>query len=67
VQGDLPGIPGVIETSRKGNTHTLSLPKELNPQTLLAQLAAAPNLIIESFALALPTMDDIFVRVVSGR
>jgi len=66
-QGQLPDIPGVTETSRKGNTHTLALPKEMNTQAVLAQLAATPNLTIESFELALPTMDDIFVRVVSGR
>jgi ABC-2 type transport system ATP-binding protein len=66
-QGQLPDMPGVMETSRKGNTHTLSLPKEMSTQAVLAQLAATPGLTIESFELALPTMDDIFVRVVSGR
>jgi ABC-2 type transport system ATP-binding protein len=65
--GALPELPGVIETSRKGNTHTLSLPRDMNSQALLARLAATPDLSIESFELALPTMDDIFVRVVSGR
>jgi ABC-2 type transport system ATP-binding protein len=66
-QGQLPDIPGVMETSRKGNTHTLALPKEMSTQAVLAQLAATPGLTIESFELALPTMDDIFVRVVSGK
>ncbi|MCS6846750.1 MAG: ATP-binding cassette domain-containing protein [Anaerolineae bacterium] len=65
--GELPHIPGVLETSRKGNTHTLSLPKDMDPQALLAQLATTPGLKIEAFELALPTMDDIFVRVVSGK
>ena len=64
VQGALPQIDGVRETSRKGNAHTLQLPDHLTPQALLHQLTAAPNLLIESFSLALPTMDDIFVRVV---
>jgi ABC-2 type transport system ATP-binding protein len=67
VHGELPRIPGVLETSRKGNTHTLTLSKEMSTQMLLAYLAAAPELVVESFELALPTMDDIFVRVVSGR
>lgn len=64
--GELPSIPGVVETSRKGNTHTLSLPSDMDTQALLAQLATTPGLKIEAFELALPTMDDIFVRVVSG-
>lgn len=67
VHGELPHIPGVLETSRKGNTHTLSLPSDMDTQALLAQLAATPGLKVEAFELALPTMDDIFVRVVSGR
>ncbi len=66
-QGEFPRLDGVMETSRKGNSRTLSLPKEMSTQMLLAQLAGAPNLTIESFELALPTMDDIFVKVVSGR
>ncbi|GIV84358.1 MAG: ABC transporter ATP-binding protein [Candidatus Roseilinea sp.] len=66
-RGELPHLPGVVETSRKGNTHTLSLPSDMDPQALLAQLATAPGLKIEAFELALPTMDDIFVRVVSGK
>jgi ABC-2 type transport system ATP-binding protein len=65
-EGQLPDIPGVIETSRKGNAHTLALPGGMTTQQLLRRLADAPNLTIESFELALPTMDDIFVRVVRG-
>jgi ABC-2 type transport system ATP-binding protein len=64
--GALPDIPGVVETSRKGNAHMLHLPAEMSPQRVLQQLASAPDVLIESFELALPTMDDIFVRVVRG-
>lgn len=67
LHGTLPDIPGVVETSRKGNTHTLALPKDMSSQVVLAHLAAAPDVVVESFEVALPTMDDIFVRVVSGR
>jgi ABC-2 type transport system ATP-binding protein len=63
-QGELPAIHGATETSRKGNAHMLHLSPDTTPQTVLRQLADAPNLLIESFELALPTMDDIFVRVV---
>ena len=65
-RGELPVIPGAIETSRKGNEHTLHLPKDMPAQSLLHILADTPELALESFELAIPTMDDIFVRVVSG-
>lgn len=64
-KGELPAIPGVIETSRKGNERTLSLPHDMEPQRVLEQLVAA-HVPIERFELALPTMDDIFVKVVAG-
>ena len=63
-QGTLPTISGVTETERKGNTHTLKLPPNISSQEFLLILAAEPNLLIESYELAIPTMDDIFVRVV---
>ncbi len=66
-QGEWPALEGAIESSRKGNTRTFTLPKAMTSQAFLATLAAAPNLTVESFDLALPTMDDIFVKVVSGR
>jgi len=65
MRGDLPGIPGAIETSRKGNSHTLRLPADMPPQVALRQLADAPGITLESFELVIPTMDDIFVKVVS--
>ena len=63
-QGTLPTISNVTETERKGNTHTLKLPPNISSQEFLLILAAEPNLLIESYELAIPTMDDIFVRVV---
>ncbi len=62
--GELPQIDGVRETNRKNGSRVLHLPDGLSPQALLQRLTAAPDLVIESFSLALPTMDDIFVRVV---
>jgi ABC-2 type transport system ATP-binding protein len=65
VRGELPHISGAVETSRKGNSHTLRLPADMLPQAALRQLADAPDIALESFELAIPTMDDIFVKVVS--
>ncbi|MCL5996917.1 MAG: DUF4162 domain-containing protein, partial [Chloroflexi bacterium] len=67
VRGDLPVLPGVTETSRKGNEHTLSLPQDMPSQALLRRLADTPDLFVESFELAIPTMDDIFVKVVTSQ
>ncbi|MCL4507728.1 MAG: ATP-binding cassette domain-containing protein [Chloroflexi bacterium] len=67
VRGDLPDFPDVMETSRKGNEHTLHLPKGMPPQSILRQLADAPDITVEAFELAIPTLDDIFVRVVSEK
>jgi ABC-2 type transport system ATP-binding protein len=63
-KGDLPVIEGVTETSRKGNAHMLRLADGISLQQLLRQLSNDESLHIESFEQALPTMDDIFVRVV---
>ncbi len=65
VRGELPHIDGVVETERKGNERTLHLPKDMPAQAVLRRLADAPDSTVESFELAIPTLDDIFVRVVS--
>jgi ABC-2 type transport system ATP-binding protein len=70
-RGELPALPGVVQTSRRGTDHTLeytlSLPSDMPAQALLRRLADTPDLAIESFELAIPTMDDIFVKVVAGK
>lgn len=65
-RGDVPALAGVSDGGLRGNTRTLRLAPGLSPQTVLQQLAGTPGLLIESFELALPTMDDIFVSVVGG-
>jgi hypothetical protein len=44
----------------------LQLPHDMAPREVLRALAAMPELSVESFELALPTMDDVFVRVVNA-
>ena len=65
IRGELPHLPDVMETSSRGNQHTLHLPKGMQPQSILRQLADTPDITVEAFELAIPTLDDIFVRVVS--
>jgi ABC-2 type transport system ATP-binding protein len=66
VNGELPAMSGTELTSRKGNAHTLRLLPGTTSAQVLGALAALPGLQVESFAQALPTMDDIFVRAVSA-
>lgn len=65
-QGEMPQLDGVKELSRKGNTRTLSLPSTMPPREFMRILAETPSLSVEQFELALPTMDDVFVKVVQG-
>lgn len=65
-QGEMPQLEGVMELSRKGNTRALSLPSSMPAREFMRILAETPNLNVEQFELALPTMDDVFVKVVQG-
>lgn len=65
-QGIFPNLAGVVETERKGNSRTFKLPPHISQQDFLLILAAEPHLQIEAYELAIPTMDDIFVRVVGA-
>jgi ABC-2 type transport system ATP-binding protein len=66
-QGDLSGVPGVLEVRRENGTWHLALELGANPQDVLRQLAMRDNLRIERFELAEPSLDDIFVNVVQKR
>jgi len=65
-QGDMAGVPGVLEVRRENGTWHLALERGTNPQDVLRQLAMRPNLRIERFELAEPSLDDIFVNVVQN-
>jgi ABC-2 type transport system ATP-binding protein len=63
-QGDLSGLPGVLETRRENGAYHLTLATGTDPQAVLRALASRDNLKIERFELAEPSIDDIFVTVV---
>lgn len=65
-QGDMTGIPGVLDARRENGTWHLALELGANPQDVL-RLLAARDIRIERFELAEPSLDDIFVNVVQGR
>ncbi|MCB8922774.1 MAG: ATP-binding cassette domain-containing protein [Ardenticatenaceae bacterium] len=66
-EGDFATIPGVLETRKQNNgTWHMALELGVDPQAIFRHLAAQNGTRIERFELAEPSLDDIFVNVVSG-
>jgi ABC-2 type transport system ATP-binding protein len=68
-RGDWSALPGVAkveptENGRKGAL--LHLQPGTSSDQVLAAIAAAPDMNIERFELAVPSLNDIFIRVVEG-
>ena len=64
-QGNFEEIPGVLETRRQNSTWHLALEIGTDPQAVFRTLAGRDGMKIERFELAEPSLDDIFVNVVS--
>ncbi|MGD8815439.1 MAG: ATP-binding cassette domain-containing protein [Anaerolineales bacterium] len=64
-QGDIPDIPGVTQVATSNNAIQLNLSPPATPQSVLQTLLAA-GVIVERFEIAVPTLDEIFIRVVEG-
>jgi ABC-2 type transport system ATP-binding protein len=63
--GDLPAVPGVLHSESHNSVVRLTLSPATSPQDVLRGLVAQ-NVIIEQFEVAMPTLDEIFIRVVQG-
>jgi ABC-2 type transport system ATP-binding protein len=63
--GDLPAIPGVLNSETHNSTMRLTLSPSTSPQEVLKALVMQ-NIDIEQFEVAIPTLDEIFIRVVGG-
>ena len=68
-KGDWQTLAGIdrVEISENG-THSalLYLKPSVTADSVLAEIAARPDIHIQSFALAVPSLTDIFVQVVTG-
>ena len=64
VSGELPDLTGVEAISRHNGSMRVALTSEANPQDILRQLLAM-GIGVELFEIALPTLDEIFIRTVS--
>ncbi|WP_322791987.1 ABC transporter ATP-binding protein [Bellilinea sp.] len=64
---DLPAqIPGVNRIERENSAYILHLADQITPQTILKNLVDQ-GIALERFEIALPTLDEIFIQVVTAR
>jgi len=61
--GELPAVPGVEEIAEHNGSVKLTLAEGTTPQDVLQALVSA-NVLIEQFEIAVPSLDEIFIRVV---
>jgi ABC-2 type transport system ATP-binding protein len=64
-QGELPPVPGVEQVSLHNGDHRLELEKGVTAQEVLESLVAR-KVPLERFEIAVPTLDEIFIRVVTA-
>ncbi len=65
IDGDLPPIPGVEAIEAHNSVAKLTLAADTSPQQVLRALMAQEAL-VERFEIAVPTLDEIFIRVVAN-
>jgi len=65
-EGDFSNLPQVLEVRREEGAWRLSLTGDADPQEVLRTLAARPGVRVDRFERAEPSLDDIFVSVVTG-
>jgi ABC-2 type transport system ATP-binding protein len=64
-EGDFTGLPGILEARMEDGDWRLSLAPGALPQDVFRALAERPDVKIDRFELAEPSLDDIFISVVS--
>ena len=64
-EGDWRKLPGVrsVKVEESGRSATLMLDDRTTPDDIMQALAVSPDYKVRSFALAVPSLNDIFIRV----
>ena len=62
-EGDLTGLPGVLEVRPHNNAMHLTLAESTTPQDVMRALAER-GIPVEKFEVAVPSLDEIFIKVV---
>ncbi len=65
--GDFSRVPGVARIDQVDGRCELWLHDSTDPHTVLRELALQPDVRIDRFEIATPSLDDIFIAVVEGR
>ncbi len=67
-QGDWQRLPGVVTVKPDESNRfvTLKLNDQTTPDDIMQALATHPDFKVRSFALAVPSLNDIFIRVAGG-
>ncbi len=65
--GRLGALPGVASVEQHNGSLMLKLADSVTPQSILRALAEQPDYQVERFEIALPSLDEIFVRVAQGK
>jgi ABC-2 type transport system ATP-binding protein len=70
-QGDFASLPGVTQAEKERNSRNGALVLHMDEQTtandLLGAIAANPDVTVERFQLAVPSLNDIFIAVAGER
>jgi len=64
-EGEISGIQGVEKVTSCNGAFKLTLDGDTTPQTVLKQLAAR-DVVVEKFEIAIPSVSEIFVRLVDS-
>lgn len=65
-EGSLPELPGILSIDTINGSQRLHLAEGTQPQSILRELVSQ-NVMIEQFEIAVPTLDEIFIRVVRNQ
>ncbi len=61
----LPALAGVTDVSRQNGDYRLTLAQGTTPQAVLERLVSS-GVQVDKFEIAMPTLDEVFVRIVTG-
>ncbi|MCU0520321.1 MAG: ATP-binding cassette domain-containing protein [Anaerolineae bacterium] len=64
-QGDFEGLPGVLEVRRDNGSWHMALEAGVSAQDIFQALARRASVKVDRFEVAEPSLDDVFIRVVS--
>jgi len=65
VVGELPSLAGVVDVTPHNDAVKLTLSEDTSPMDVL-QAILADGLVLEKFEIAIPTVEEIFIRAVEG-